>query len=103
MKNKLIIVILFVFLISLSVPLHASAAPLSETALSPGLNVISASAEMVVSAVSGNSVIFTSEDFSEAYMLGDDFSITVVSLPDATDGILKSGNSIVSEGQTFNA
>lgn len=102
MKNKLIIVILFVFLISLSVHLHASAAALSETALSPGLNVISASAEMVVSAVSGNSVIFTSEDFSEAYMLGDDFSITVVSLPDATDGILKSGNTSVSEGQTFN-
>lgn len=73
----------------------------SVASLSPGLDVISASAGMVVSAVSGNTVVFTAEDFTECYMIDGDFSITVVSLPDAATGVLKVGNSPVAAGQVL--
>lgn len=69
--------------------------------LSPGLDVISASSGMIVSAVNGNTVVFTAEDFSQCYMVDDDFSITVLSLPDVSSGILKIGNTSVSIGQVL--
>ena len=72
----------------------------SEELLSPGLCVIAARCEMVVSAVPGGEVIFSREDFVRT--LGyEPERITLTSRPDSAVGELTLGSVVIPEGQTL--
>ena len=92
---KTITYIMALISVALLLCLSVSASLASTSQISPGLEVISASAGMTVSAVRGNSVVFEKTDFSDAYRLNGDFSVTVLSLPDDASGLLKLGNTAV--------
>ena len=96
---KTITYIMALISVALLLCLSVSASLASTSQISPGLEVISASAGMTVSAVRGNSVVFEKTDFSDAYRLNGDFSVTVLSLPDDASGLLKLGNTAVCVGQ----
>ena len=71
---KTITYIMALISVALLLCLSVSASLASTSQISPGLEVISASAGMTVSAVRGNSVVFEKTDFSDAYRLKGDFS-----------------------------
>ena len=68
--------------------------------LSPGLEVIAAKCEMVVSAVPGGEVVFTREDFARAVGYVPE-SIKITGRPDLAVGQLTIGNVVVPEGQVL--
>ena len=100
---KTITYIMALISVALLLCLSVSASLASTSQISPGLEVISASAGMTVSAVRGNSVVFEKTDFSDAYRLKGDFSVTVLSLPDDASGLLKLGNTAVCVGQEISS
>ncbi len=68
--------------------------------LSPGLSVIAARCEIVVSAVPGGEVIFTRDDFARA--VGEvPASIQITSRPDSSVGQLTMGSVVIPEGQVL--
>ena len=69
--------------------------------LSPAISVMQEDFEMIKTGVGTNTVSFSEEDF--ASMLGDSCftAITIQSLPDSTDGILKLGMRDVENGQVI--
>ncbi len=68
--------------------------------LSPGLEVIAARYEMVVSAVPGGEVVFSREDFVRTLGYKPE-SITLTSRPDAAVGQLTLGSVVIPAGQTL--
>jgi hypothetical protein len=68
--------------------------------LSPGLCVIAARCEMVVSAVPGGEVVFSREDFVRALGYKPE-RITIKSRPDSAVGQLTLGSVVIPEGQTL--
>lgn len=96
---------LFVFLISLGLitaffAISGFAEDAEKPLLSPGLEVIAARSEMVVSGVPGGEVIFTEEDFIRAVGYEPD-EITITSRPDSSVGQLTLGSVLIPEGQTL--
>lgn len=80
-----------------------SAAPdTSGVLLSPGLEVIAATCELVMSIAPGGEAVLTAKDFEHATGSGLG-SITLKSRPDSTVGQLLSGSLVVPEGQTMTA
>ncbi len=67
--------------------------------LSPAVDIIAANSPMARSGLSGKTIAFSRDDFARAMNLFSVDSITVVSLPAATDGVLLLGNTLVSAGQ----
>ena len=67
--------------------------------ISPAIDVIASGSPMIKSGISGKSVCFTKDDF-EHFAGRLPSSIRFSSLPSAADGILKIGNTEISEGQT---
>lgn len=100
---KILSTFLSAAVLSLSAATVSSAASPRGNCLSPGLNVISVSSEMTVNAVCGSPMVFEKTDFSNAYLLRDNFSITVLSLPDISTGVLKLGSGNVCVGQEIPA
>lgn len=72
----------------------------AEALLSPGLSVIAARCEMVVSGVPGGEVVFTRDDFARAVGHVPE-SIRVTSRPDCAVGQLTVGSVVVPEGQVL--
>ena len=72
----------------------------AEALLSPGLSVIAARCEMVVSGVPGGEVVFTRDDFARAVGYVPE-SIKVTSRPDCAVGQLTVGSVVVPEGQVL--
>lgn len=69
--------------------------------LSPGLKNIAARCKLKISCRAGMSVDFEKEDFLRAMNLNDMESITVISLPDASEGELLYMGNTVKPGQTI--
>ena len=69
-------------------------------ALSPALDIIAANSGMAKSGLTGKDISFSEDDFARAMNLARIDSLTVVSLPDVSDGILMLGNTAVAKGQT---
>ena len=93
------------FFIGLSLALSACALPSfakesGEVLLSPGLEVIAAQYEMVVSAVPGGEVVFSREDFVRTLGYKPE-SITLTRRPDSAVGQLTLGSVVIPEGQTL--
>ena len=72
----------------------------AEALLSPGLSVIAARCEMVVSGVPGGEVVFTRDDFARAVGYVPE-SIKVTRRPDSAVGQLTVGSVVVPEGQVL--
>lgn len=95
----------FVFLICFCLLLAMSALPMfaekeTEELLSPGLCVIAARCEMVVSAAPGGEVVFSREDFVRTLGYKPE-KITLTSRPDSAVGQLTLGSVVVPAGQTL--
>ena len=93
------------FLIGLSLALSMCALPIfaragEDVLLSPGLEVIAARYEMVVSAVPGGEVVFSREDFVRTLGYKPE-CITITSRPDSAVGQLTLGSVVIPEGQTL--
>ena len=70
--------------------------------LSPGLSVLAAACELVVSTPPDGEAVFTAEDFRRT--VGAEIAtVTVAERPDPLDGQLVSGSVLVPEGQTLTA
>lgn len=82
--------------ISFSAMAEETATPL----LSPGLSVIAARCEMVVSAVPGGEAVFTRDDFARAVGYVPE-KITLTSRPDSAVGQLTVGSVVIPEGQVL--
>ncbi len=97
---------ILVFLIGFCLLLPIAALPSmavgeeAEAILSPGLAVIAARCEMVVSAVPGGEVVFTGEDFARAVGYEPE-RITITSRPDSAVGQLTMGSVVIPEGQVL--
>lgn len=99
-KLRKIAVFAVVFAALLAVTAVSAGAEELEPLLSPGLAVIAARCEMVVSAVPGGEAVFSSEDFRRAVGCEPN-EITVTSRPDSSVGQLTLGNIVIPEGQVL--
>lgn len=68
--------------------------------LSPALDIIAANSGMAKSGLKGQTIALTEDDFARAMNLARVDSVTVVSLPEVSDGMLMLGNTAVAKGQT---
>ena len=73
----------------------------AQSVLSQGVQILSASTEMAVWGPRGNDVLFEAEDFSRNLNLSTIHYITIVSLPNATEGELLMGSVCVNVGQVI--
>ena len=71
--------------------------------ISTGINVICEESFMAKSALKGESISFSPEDFARAVNLESIDSITVTSLPPLTDGELRVGSTVLTGGQKLSA
>ena len=96
MKKLSIILLVFTLVISATVGVSAAS-------LSAGLDIIAEEYEVTVSALKGEDVIFTKNDFSEASGSKDFSNIRIEKLPDSEKGILYFGDVAAVEGQVIKA
>lgn len=89
--------------ILLSASIFVTAANETQDILSPGLDVISASMNLTVSAQNGSVVYFSSDKFIEHSGKSSISQVTITDIPDKECGILKYGNTEVSKFQSFTA
>ncbi|MBE6587890.1 MAG: hypothetical protein E7647_05695 [Ruminococcaceae bacterium] len=81
--------------------LIASATCVSAAVLSPGLDVIAADMDVTVSALRGESVTFSAEQFSEAVGADSYEKLKITSLPEESAGLLYFGDVLAKEGQVI--
>lgn len=67
---------------------------------SPGLCVLAEKSPMAVAGLVGSSISLDASDFARAANLASVSSVTVTSLPPITDGELRVGNTVLTNGQT---
>ena len=99
MKKKLVSVIA-VIAIAVTVTVTAAAEGIK---VSTAIDCIAESVSLVRSAPVGEDVVFRLSDFRQALGISSISTVTVTSLPDPQDGVLKLSNLRVSEGQTIKA
>ncbi len=80
----------------IAAPQQASASPLT-----PALNIISANFDMAKAGLVGHSPVFSRDDFCRALNLSSIETLTVLSLPEASNGRLLLGTTAVTVGQTI--
>ncbi len=103
MRRKILVFLIgFCLLLSITALPSFAAGEEEDALLSPGLAVIAARCEMVVSAVPGGEVVFTREDFARAVGYVPE-SIKVTSRPDSAVGQLTIGNVVIPEGQVLSS
>ena len=86
-----------------AIPATGFAESTEASAVSCGLAVLSARTDVALSAMVGNDVLFTADDFARGMNLSEVRFLTVKSLPENTDGELLLGSSRVAAGQTVAA
>ena len=100
MRRKLFVFLICFGLLTAFLAMSGVAEEAEGELLSPGLRVIAARCEMVVSGVPGGEVIFTEDDFIRAVGYEPD-EITITSRPDSAVGQLTLGSVLIPEGQTL--
>ena len=102
MKKKILSLALAAML-SLPALASCSQSTSSELPLSPALNCIAEQSAMAKSALKGNAISFSAEDFARATNLSSIESVTITTPPATTDGELRVGSSVLTGGQTLSA
>lgn len=100
LKGFMVLVCLCLVLAMWALPTFATT--VGEELLSPGLLVIAARCEMVVSGVPGGEVVFSADDFERTLGYRPE-KITVTERPDSSVGQLTLGSVVIPEGQTLSA
>ena len=100
MRRKFYAFLIWLCVVSASLLLPAGAAETEAVLLSPGLSVIAAHCEMVVSAVPGGEAVFSREDFARAVGYVPE-SIEITRRPDSAVGQLTVGNVVIPAGQVL--
>lgn len=93
MKSKFKIVIVAVLAVTLALPILAS--PI----VSPALNNIARNNRLIKSGLVSNDVYFSEQDFMKCLGVSAVESVKIEKLPPASDGVLKLGTLLVTEGQ----
>ena len=93
--KKLLIASAFVTILALC------ATAVSAAVLSPGLDIISSEVNMTVSALEGEPVTFSADQFADAVGADGWESIEITALPQKSDGVLYFGDVGVTEGQVI--
>ncbi len=75
----------------------------SDRPLSPALDSIAEQSSMAKSALKGESIKFSADDFARYTNLSKIQQITITSLPPATDGTLTVGKTVLTAGQTLSS
>ncbi len=75
----------------------------SAATVSPGLEVLAGEEAMIVSGIAGESVVFSSENFSDTVYSDAFESITILSLPPAADGTLYFNDAAAAPNQVIAA
>ncbi len=99
MKRKLFFAILAAIIFCLAA-LTVSAKGEKKAPLSPGLLVLAKRADMARSALLGSEISFEKADFARALNLSRVENVTVTKVPDASEGKLMVGNTVLTDGQT---
>lgn len=99
MKRKLFCVLFAAAILCIGA-ISVSATENEGAILSPGLLVLAERAEMAKSAFFGSEIGFEKDDFGRALNLSSVSSITITKAPDAADGKLMVGNTVVADGQS---
>ena len=73
----------------------------SAATISPGLEVMAGEEAMIVSGIAGESVVFSDENFADTVYSDTFESITILSLPRATDGTLYFNDAAVAPNQVI--
>lgn len=73
----------------------------SAATISPGLEVMAGEEAMIVSGIAGESVVFSDENFADTVNSDAFESITILSLPPATDGTLYFNDAAVAPNQVI--
>ena len=103
MKKKTFSTGIFLLSLLICIPILAScsSAGSGDRPISPALNYIAEQNSMAKSALKGNAVSFSPEDFARAVNLNSIDSITITSLPPVSDGELRVGSSVLTSEQTL--
>lgn len=98
MKKRIIIAVLSLslFLLALLPMTATSKTPL----VSPGLCVLAANTDMAKTALVGDNIGFTDDDFKRALNLSEVTSVTIVNTPSAEEGKLLLGNAELTAGKS---
>ncbi len=86
-----------------SLPMPVTAAATDAPVVSCGLLVLSAGTDVSLSAMTGNDILFSADDFAKGLNLSAVNFITVKTIPENTDGELLLGSCRIVEGQTVSA
>ncbi len=100
--KKLFIAAAVLAVCSCTFALFAGAETAEDALLSPGLNVIAAQCELVVSSLPGGEVLFSEDDIARAVGYTPD-KITLTSRPNSAVGQLTMGGIVIPEGQVISA
>ena len=106
MKKAVLRILVFAFVLSILVGvalLPTSAVSTDAPIVSCGLLVLSAGTDVSLSAMAGNDIPFSADDFAKGLNLSAVNFITVKSIPENTDGELLMGSSRIAAGQTVSA
>ncbi len=98
MNKKIFAFTLAVLLILCALPIGSAAATVSTS-----LEVLAENAKLIKSGIVGSDVKFSATDFKQALGVRKFSTVTITSLPDSSEGVLKYANVRVSEGQKISA
>ena len=97
MKRKISCLLVLALLFGLTLALPSSA----YTRLSYGTDCLAAQSELIKSGLRGSDIRFTEADFKQALGVSRVSSVTLLSLPPVTDGVLKAGGVPCVTGQVL--
>lgn len=97
MKRKISCILVLALLFGLTLALPSSA----YTRLSYGTDCLAAQSELIKSGLRGSDIRFTEADFKQALGVSRVSSVTLLSLPPVTDGVLKAGGVPCVTGQVL--
>ena len=100
MRRKIFAFLICLCIFSALAVMPSGAVESEDVLLSPGLAVIAAKCEMVISGVPGGEVVFTRDDFARAVGYVPE-RIKITSRPDSAVGQLTMGNVVIPEGQVL--
>ncbi len=96
MKKTILVTVIMMIaaLLTLSISASEERAPVS-----PGLSVLAANTDMAKTAMVGDNIGFSADDFKRALNISDIGALTIVAIPAASEGKLLLGSASLSEGQ----
>ncbi len=103
MKKKTLGILILTLLLCIGCFASCSQKVDEQKLLSPALGCIAEESSMAKSALTGQSITFSADDFARAVNVSKIEKLTITSLPPVTDGELRVGSTVLSSPQTLSA